>query len=266
MILRLSRYGFMSAFATALVFSAPSRGEDARAKSIGAKETTAKQTPTTPSRSGARGPLPDPVLLDGSTLPAENRPEQGMVGDFELPGDQNARNSKVGGPQGPQGSPQASAGDQQTPQGTMDGGASSEQSQQAQGSGPQGAQTSAGGAQAASRGAQGTPGGPTGPAGGPSDPNASADGMQVSQLEGDPSAGGDGQPMSAAASKPQPVTIGDKAMQIKSAPNAQSAVGATAPAGATQQMESKMGGGRGSSSVSGGRNAAEKGRAMPAGL
>src|SRR5687768_9160816 len=58
----------------------------------------------TPSRSGgsAKGVLPDPVLLDGSSQPAEKRPEHGMVGDFELPGDENAKTGRVGGPQSEQ--------------------------------------------------------------------------------------------------------------------------------------------------------------------
>ena len=66
-----------------------------------------------------------------------------------------------------------------------------------------------------------------------------------------------------------PVGIGDSAMQIKSVANAPGVIGATAAATSTQQMEKAVGGGRGSSGsqgIAGGKNAVEKGRAMPAGL
>lgn len=258
----------LASFSIAALALAPAFGAQDAAKEASAKEASAKQPAAASvartagaARVGAKGPLPDPVLLDGSTLPVEKRPEQGMIGDFELPGDENVRNGKVGGPQG---APQAAAGGQQMPQGLPQmggGGPQSDQAQQQGGGGAQGA-PAAGGAQAASQGAQGASGGPMGP----SDPNAAAEGMQVGQLETDPNAGGAQGQMAGVGAKPPPVAIGDKAMQIKSAPGAASAVGAAMPAGATQQMESKTGGGRGSSSVSGGRNAAEKGRAMPAGL
>src|SRR5205814_10734655 len=74
---------------------------------------------TTASRSSsAKGPLPDPALLDGSTQPAEKKPEQGMLGEFELPGDDNVRNGKVGGQQQPPGQ-QGAAGGQQMPMGGL---------------------------------------------------------------------------------------------------------------------------------------------------
>src|SRR5687767_1384014 len=59
--------------------------------------------PTSTKSGAARGVLPDPVLLDGSTQPPEKKSEYGMIGDFELPGDENVKNGKVGGAQGPQG-------------------------------------------------------------------------------------------------------------------------------------------------------------------
>ena len=40
------------------------------------------------------------LLLDGSTLPEVKKSEHGMIGDFELPGDDNARGGKVGGTPG----------------------------------------------------------------------------------------------------------------------------------------------------------------------
>src|SRR3954454_6578849 len=60
--------------------------------------SSASRPPTSSPRSG-KGPLPDPTLLDGSTMPAEKKSEQGMIGDFELPGDENVRDGKVGGQQ-----------------------------------------------------------------------------------------------------------------------------------------------------------------------
>src|SRR5471032_2545188 len=35
------------------------------------------------------GVLPDPKLLDGSTQAAEKKPAYGMLGEFEIPGDDN---------------------------------------------------------------------------------------------------------------------------------------------------------------------------------
>ena len=52
-----------------------------------------------PGRTGssARGPLPDPALLDGSKAAAEKKGEFGMIGDFELPGEEDGRKEKAGG-------------------------------------------------------------------------------------------------------------------------------------------------------------------------
>lgn len=195
-----------------------------------------------------------------------------MLGDFELPGDENTRSGKVGGQQG-QPPQQGGAGGQQMPQGAppQGGGAAGQQQANSNSQGAQGGAQSAQGEQAnapqSANGANGpTQGGTDGAISGPADPNAKAEGVQVGQLG---AAGPDGQasaPDGTAASKPQPVAIGDSAMQIKTVANAPGIVGAAVPAGQTQQMEKAVGGGRGSSSVSGGRNAAEKGRAMPAGL
>src|SRR5688572_4631083 len=73
------------------------------------------------SKSGTtRGPLPDPTLLDGSTQPPEKKSETGMIGEFELPGDDNVRNGKVGGPQNQ--NPSAAGGAQSMPAGMPQGG------------------------------------------------------------------------------------------------------------------------------------------------
>jgi hypothetical protein len=222
-------------------------------------------TPTTPAsrtaaRPPAKGTLPDPALLDGSTMPQEKKNENGMLGDFEMPGDENVRNGKVGGPQ--QQNPQMQMPNgQQMPMGMPQMGGGGGQPPQGQQPPPQGAQAAGGGPQQQQQGQP--PQGAGGPPGGPSDPNAKAEGMQVGQLQTDPNAGGAGE--AAGAQKPQQVSIGDSAMQIKGVANAPSVIGAQAPAGQTQQMEKGVGGGK-SGSSQGGRNANERGQTMPSGL
>lgn len=255
------RAALLSVFVTGFASGANSPAPNARDASDPGRPASA-----TSARGAARGVLPDPALLDGSSQPAEKKSEQGMLGDFELPGDDNARSGKVGGQQGQQGG----KGGQQMPPGMppQSGGAAGQQ-QQASAAGTQPAQgsQSAQGAQAsASQSANPqTQGGTDGAISGPADPNAKAEGMQVGQLDaGGPE--GQGAP-DGTASKPQPVSIGDSAMQIKTVANAPGIVGAAVPAGQTQQMEKNIGGGRGSgSSRGGGRSQSEKGRAMPAGL
>ncbi len=230
------------------------------AQSPAAKSSSVPTTkqPAGPNRSAtAKGPLPDPALLDGSKLPVEKRPEQGMLGDFELPGD-DTRSGTVGGPQQPPGQTgQGQSGGQSMGMPPMGGGGAAGQ--------PEGQQPPppAGGAQAGQQ--PGGPGAepPQGASAGAGDPNATAEGIQVGQLKTDPSAGADAQAM---PSKPQAVAIGDSAMQIKSVPGAKGAVGTAVPTSSTQQMEKNVGGGKGSTPIPGGRNAAEKGRSIPAGL
>lgn len=235
------------------------------------------------ARTTAKGPLPDPILLDGSTMPAEKRPEHGMIGDFELPGDDNSRSGKVGGPQGQPGG--QGGQQQQQPPGVsvsvpnplglpMPSGGASTQNQSAglpslpdptkQG-GAAGAQDSAGpippaggaGAQGAQQ-AQSAGGAAGGPAGSP-------DGMQVGGLQGEASAGGENS--GGATAKPSPVSIGDSAMRIEPSANPAASGGQNQQiAGQTQQHEKGTGsGGKGSGGASSG-NRAEKGRVIPAGL
>ena len=266
MISNLIRSALLAVLTSGLALGANSSAPSSRDGSDSARSVSASAARG--GRPPARGILPDPVLLDGSGQPAEKRPEQGMLGDFELPGDENTRSGKVGGQQG-QPPQQGGAGGQQMPQGTRppSGGSSGQQqanSQEAQQGGaqsPQGAQANA--PQSANAPAQG---GTDGAISGPADPNAKAEGVQVGQLGAPGPDGEAGAPDGTAASKPQPVAIGDSAMQIKSVANAPGIVGAAVPAGQTQQLEKGVGGGRGSSAVGGGRNASEKGRAMPAGL
>ena len=68
------------------------------------KAASAGRTPAATRGAPAGKVLPDPILLDGSNQPAEKKSEYGMIGDFELPGDENAsRNGKVGGGSGGKG-------------------------------------------------------------------------------------------------------------------------------------------------------------------
>jgi hypothetical protein len=231
--------------------------------------------PSTPPKAAygkpaARGPLPDPTLLDGSSLPAEKRPEHGMLGEFEIPGDDNAKGGKVGGPGGGGGGPKDQKPDKPEPGiqialppipgvglpipgggglGTAPGGGLGLPDPLKQPP-PGGASGGAGSAGAIPPGADGG--------------DSSAGGQQVAGLKTDPSAaGGTNQ---TTVQRPKPVGIGDPAMQIKGAANAPSAVGG-APAGATQQAESQTGGsGKGGSSNDNGNKGVEKGRVMPAGL
>jgi hypothetical protein len=249
-------------------------------------DTTRPSASSTPSRTaaarpGAKGPLPDPVLLDGSNQPAEKKPDYGMLGEFEIPGDENSKSGKVGGQQNPnqkgggggqqqqnQNQSQQGGGGQMAgmPQGASGGGGAQSQS------GPQGAQQAGGAAGGAQQAGQQSPQGAQGAAGAQGgDPNGKAEGIQVAGLEGDAAAGqaGGGGAPGDNVPKPQQVAIGDPTMQIKPVANAPGVVGQVT-AGSTQQMESKIGkgsgGGGGSPTSGGGGKGVEKGRTMPAGL
>ena len=210
-----------------------------------------------PTKSGAaRGVLPDPILLDGSTQPPEKKSEYGMIGDFELPGDENAKNGKVGGAQGPQGQQQNQNGSGGLPMGLPQGGGAGQQAQQQAGkAGQQG-----GGEQSPN---QQNPNAAGNQVAGAGDPNAKPEGIQVAQLGGE---GSPDQPPSL-GEKPPPVTIGDSAMQIKTSANSPGVVGGQQlPATNTQQHEKGTGsGGKGPTGTQG-PNKVEKGRTIPAGL
>lgn len=237
---------------------------------VGAAEPTKSSgsgaTKASPTKAGARGPLPDPTLLDGSTHPAEKRSEHGMIGDFELPGDENARNNRVGGPQGqvplpgaglplPQqggglpGLPMPAGGG---PPSLPSGGASIPQipdplaqqgGQGAGGTGPQNPAAAGGPVQGGQQGGQ--------PQGG-----------QVGQLSGE----GGGPEQGAIGEKPSQVSIGDTGMQIKTIPNPASVIGGAQPAGNTQQHEKTPGTGGKGSQGNNSNKGVERGRAIPAGL
>jgi hypothetical protein len=234
--------------------------EDPRATSAGKAAATPRPSSST-SKSGARGPLPDPALLDGSKEAPEKKSDQGMIGDFELPGDENARSGKVGGPQNPNQQQGGGGQGQQNgmPMGLPQGGGSG--GQQAQnGQPPPGAQGSSG-----QQGPQNPDAAGKQVAGG-GDQGAQPQGTQVGELAGDPSGQQSGGP--ASGEKPPQVAIGDSAMRIETSAAAQAGVvGAQQQiAGKTQQHEKGTGtGGKGPTGAQGG-NRVEKGRAIPAGL
>ncbi len=236
----------------------------------------------TAARAPAKGPLPDPALLDGSAQPVEKHPDYGMLGDFELPGDDNAKSGKMGGQQNPE--QKGGGGGQQQQNQSQNGGGGQMAGLPAGSTGGGGAQSStpqmpgaqqgggaAGGAQQGGQQSNAQGAGGAGAAGAAGDPNAKADGIQVAGLDGDSSAagaagaGGSGDNVP----KPQQVAIGDKASQITPVANAPGVVGQQAAvANSTQQMESKIGKGAGAgpSGGNGGGRAVEKGRTMPSGL
>lgn len=221
--------------------------------------------------SSARGPLPDPALLDGSGKPAEKKSEFGMLGEFELPGDEPARDAQsvdarrpgVLQPESDRGSassgpvasaPAAQGGDQGRPDGAAGGAA-----------GGEGGQPGAAQANGAPAGATGQGAGKAIAGGG--DPAAQAQGIQVGELTGAPAGQAGGGP-GGTGQKPAAVALGDKAMRIEPAANAPGVIGSANQKVSenTQQYEKGTGsGGRGPAGVGGG-NRAEKGRVVPAGL
>jgi hypothetical protein len=248
---------------------------------------------STSSRAGtAKGPLPDPALLDGRKEAPEKSSAVGMLGDFEIPGDENVRSGNVADPrqasQGQSGA-QSQGGGQSAPGAQIGGGGSSGQNGQsgqagggqrqgqgasagAQGQGQWGANAQGGvsGADGAA-GAQGADGaangagsaGPNAAGGGPGggDPGASADGVQVGGLTGD------GSPQSAGGDKKsRQVTIGDSAMRIEAGPAVPGAVGAQLPPGPVQQHEKGTGSGGKGPSGSNMNKGVERGRSIPSGL
>lgn len=251
-----------------------SAADDARTRiEPGRSAIPAAQRPGAARPGAARGTLPDPALLDGSTQPAEKRPEHGMIGDFELPGDENAKSGKVGGPQNPN---QQGGGGQQgnPPAGLPQGGGAAGQQQSSQGQPPQqGGGGAQGGEQSAQSGGQqgggAQAGGEQNQAGGNAgagDPGAQAQGIQVSEIGGPQGAQQPGDAAGAAGEKPQAVAIGDKGMRIETTAPQAGVVGAQQVGGHTQQHEKGTGsGGKGTGGASGG-NRVEKGRAIPAGL
>ncbi|MFM8338216.1 MAG: hypothetical protein ACKODK_21895 [Opitutaceae bacterium] len=213
--------------------------------------TSAERLPPGRTGASARGPLPDPALLDGSKVAAEKKGDFGMIGDFELPGEEDGKKDKAGGagsgwPENQQGesggSGQPGAGGQAGQPGVAGTG---KQGPQGQGAGPEGKEVQGGAA-------------------GAGDPNAKPEGMKVAQLGGDATGavGAEG------PQKPPQVAIGDAAMRIPQNQQAMSGVvGAQQAANQNTQVYEK-GTGTGGKGPTGkqGPNRTEKGRSIPAGL
>lgn len=259
------------------------RGFGQTGASSGTGTTTRPAPASSTQKSGtagrtARAPLPDPGLLDGSTQAPEKKSERGMLGEFEIPGDEDARSGKVGGPQRP---PGAGKGAQQDPGGVQiaipgmpplglpSGGAGL-------GGAPGGLPslslpdpTKSGTSAGAGSGAPqtGAPPAGSGNASGPQMPgnDAGAGGVQVADLKTDGAPGGGGG-AEGGVQKPKPVTIGDPARIITPAANAPGVIGAQTAAGNTQQADKATGGGGKPSSNDNGNRGVEKGRTMPSGL
>lgn len=242
----------------------------------GAADTKSSSSATkAPGKGAAKGTLPDPAIFDGSAFPADKKSETGMIGDFELPGDENARNGKIGGPQIPvpmpgagvpglptpaggglPGLPMPSAGGLPSPLPSA-GGAPDlsipslpDPLAQQQGGGGAGGPNAPQAGQSSQGGAEGQQGG-------------AAEGRQVSSLGGE-----GGGPEVGQISKPQAIGIGDPAMQIKTAANAPSVVGGSSPGSGqgVQNVEGKMGTGGKAAQGNNSNKGSERGRAIPAGL
>ena len=238
----------------------PASGGDRNAPTATATTPTRKaSTPRTTS--APRGTLPDPALLDGSSHPAEKRPEYGMVGDFELPGDENARNGRVGGPQN-----QNQQQQEQEGQGGQGGGTAAGMPPMA--GGGQGQQSPAVPPPPTIQPGGGGPEGPENPGAagkqvsGAGDQNGQPRGQQVAELQGQ----GGGPEQGTIGEKPQQVSIGDSAMQIQTVANAPSVVGQQQQSGKSQQHEKTTGTGGKAPAGSNSNRGAERGQVMPAGL
>lgn len=245
----------------------------------GPSASTSKSTAITPSRTtrsgtAAKGPLPDPALLDGSKQVAEKKSEHGMLGEFELPGNDGPqggeRSDKVGGQQG---QPGVSASVGLPSAGSAGGQQGGQQGQQGGAAGGLPGMQSAGAEAGAAGGQPGSPppNGQQGGAGSPGsiaagDQNGQQGGTQVGQLQtpegvtdGQGGPGGPGE-------KPKQIALGDSGMRINTLPSSAGVVG-NQQAGPTQNHEKGTGTGGGQGPSGNGTNkGVEKGRVMPAGL
>ncbi len=201
---------------------------------------SARPSPARASAAG-RAVLPDPALLDGSAHAPEKRSAIGMIGDFELPGDESARTEKVGGASQPPGTEgnEAPAG--------LPGVASGRPGGQGK---PEANQPGGAGGQETEK-----------PAGGSGD---QAQGIQVAELKGEAAAPA---PDGKAPARPTAMAIGDQAMRIPQQPRNAGVVGSQQVANANTQDYEKGTGTGGKGPVNkGGPNRTEKGRTIPSGL
>ena len=201
----------------------------------GARPGPVRSTP------GSRAVLPDPALLDGSAHAPEKRSAIGMIGDFELPGDEQAKADKVGGAA----VPPDQAGAQAADQGTAGfpgkpGGSGRPDPTKAGGRGGKEAEVPAAGS------------------------GEQAQGIQVAELKGEAAAPA---PDGKGPSRPTAMAIGDQAMRIPQQPRSPAVVGAQQVANVNTQDYEKGTGTGGKGPVNkGGPNRTEKGRVIPSGL
>jgi hypothetical protein len=246
--------------------------------SPGGMVTTSSRLPTRTLRMI----LPDPALLDGSKLPSDKYPEYGMIGEFEMPGDEitdPGQNQRVGASNPNQNEPTVGGAAKQDPNQKGGGGAASQAKAEQAGGGGESQDKSGGssGAQQAksdksgggSSGGSNSAGGSNtantkagGQSPGRNDPNAKAEGIQVGSLVVDESAADS--PQIDVTGVPIAIGVGDTAMAIKPVAAAAGTTG-TQSAGNTQQAGKATGptGGAGGSS---GNRGAERGKTMPSGL
>lgn len=213
--------------------STSSRPATSSSASGSASTPAARAAAANRNAAAARAVIPDPDLFDGSDLPAEARPDKGMLAEFELPGSE-ARPE------------------------TMEAQNQGQQQGQGGGGGPQGQQ----------QGDQAGGGGGEKPEGA-GDPNAKAEGIAVAKLEVDEtSAAQDAAP----PPKPREVAMGDQSQQIPTAAAQQNVVGSQqAQQGGAQRNVSnsqqyEKGAAAGKSSGNNQNKGLEKGRAIPEGL
>lgn len=186
-----------------------------------------------------------------------------MLGEFEMPGDENAKSERVG--QTSPTPPSGGGGAQPAADPTKAGGGAPGQPQPGDPAIQIQARETTAAAENSPSSEEQAAGGQA--SSGQSSPGGAAEGIQVGELTGD--AGGSGQNMPASSQKPQRVALGDSAMQIK--PQGSSVPGVVGaqqlPQGkdAPQQYDSKTPSG-GKQSGGRGNQGVEKGRVMPAGI
>jgi len=204
-------------------------------------------------------PLPDPTLLLGSDYPPDEYPEYGMIGTFDLPGDNSTgpqdQVSGAGNPVPDQTGNGAPQDQQNVGQGSGNPGNAENSQQPPAGGEPGGSQPT--GEEAVASSEEGS-----GAASEESEANAIAQGVQVAELIMDGNfEQGDPPPPSNSA---QNVSIGDSAMVIQSS-TAQSDVVGSIPAGNTQQADRQVAGG-GAGVTNSTNRGTERGSDMPEGL
>jgi len=265
----------------------PPRGAGARALAVAllgfsstfAQSPAERITPQpvgVPRAPSARGPLPDPALLDGAGQPAEKKSEFGLLGQFERPGEEPATDGKgnvaqrpgqpAGAAQGsgPSDAPASANGGRSGPPGLPPAG------QPGGGSGqgdPAGVAQAKGGHAGASGAQQAGGAGKAGTIISGGDPSAQAQGIQVGELTGAPN-GQAGNGPAGNGQKPGAVALGDKAMRIEPAATPPGVIGSANQkvSESTQQYEKGTGSGGKGAAGTGGGNRVEKGRVVPAGL